>query len=108
MHAKFQPISMQNAKVLNEDRQNIERGIKGDQMGKIMDKLNHNYNAFPELQTKFFRKQWIIWSIPPSFKEFHYSFYIFKISGTINNEEKITTSGISHLAFPNITRQVQS
>ena len=23
-------------------------------MGKIMGKLKHNYNAFPELQTKFF------------------------------------------------------
>ena len=64
--------------------------------GQIMDKLKHNYNAFPELQTKFFHKQWVIWSFPPSFKEFHHSFHIFKISGTSNNEEKVTTSGISH------------
>ena len=31
----------------------MERAIVG-QMGKIMDKLKHNYNAFPELRTKFF------------------------------------------------------
>ena len=52
-------------------------------MGKIMGKLKHNYNAFPELQTKFFHKQCVIWSFPPSFKEFHPKLAIFKISGTI-------------------------
>ena len=29
-------------------------------MGKVMGKLKHNYNAFPELQTKFFHKQCVI------------------------------------------------
>ena len=58
-----------------------------------MDKLKHDYNAFPELQTKFFHKQCVIWSFLPSFKEFHHSFHI---SSTINSEEKVTTSGISH------------
>ena len=57
-------------------------------MGKIMGKLKHNYNAFPELRTKFFHKQCVIWACPPSFNEFHHNSYIFKISGTINNEEK--------------------
>ena len=52
-------------------------------MGKIMGKLKHNYNAFPELQTKFFHKQCIIWSFSPSFNEFHHKLHIFKISGTI-------------------------
>ena len=52
-------------------------------MGKIMGKLKHNYNAFPELQTKFFDKKCVIWSFPPSFNEFHHKLPIFKISGTI-------------------------
>ena len=52
-------------------------------MGKIMGKLKDNYNAFPELQTKFFQKQWHSWSFPESFNEFHHKLYIFKISGTI-------------------------
>ena len=43
-------------------------------MGKIMGKLKHNYNAFPELET-------VIWSFPPSFNEFHHNFHILK--GTI-------------------------
>ena len=29
-------------------------------MGKIMAKLKHNYNAFAELQSKFFHKQCVI------------------------------------------------
>ena len=77
-------------------------------MGKIMGNLKHTYNAFPELQTKFFHKQCVIWSFPPSFTEFHHDFHIFQIrynSGKINNDEKVTTRGISHKAFPNITRQ---
>ena len=57
-------------------------------MGKIMGKLKHDYNAFPELQTKFFYKQCVIWSFPPSFKEFRHSFHIFKISSKSNNEGK--------------------
>ena len=52
-------------------------------MGKIMGKLKHNYNAFPELQTRFFEKQCVIWSFPPSFNEFHHKLRILKISGTI-------------------------
>ena len=57
-------------------------------MGKIMGNLKHTYNAFPELQTKFFHTQCVIWSSPPSFTEFHHDFHIFKISGTIL--EKLT------------------
>ena len=57
-------------------------------MGKIMGKLKHNYNAFPELETKFFHKQCDLWSFLPSFNEFHHNFHIFKILGTINNEAK--------------------
>ena len=52
-------------------------------MGKIMGKLKDNYNAFPEVQTKFFHKQCVIWTFPPSFNEFHHKLRIFKISGTI-------------------------
>ena len=81
-------------------------------MGKIMGNLKQTYNAFLELQTKFFHTQCVIWSSPPSFTEFHHDFHIFKISGTIlekiNNDEKFTTRGISQKAFPNITRQVQT
>ena len=29
-----------------------------------------NYNAFPELQTKFFHKQCVTWAFPPSLNEF--------------------------------------
>ena len=68
-------------------------------MGKIMGKLKHNYNAFPELQTKFFHKQCVIRSFPPSFNEFHHNFHIFKISGTKISgtmRKKVTTRGISH------------
>ena len=57
-------------------------------MGKIMGNLKHTYNAFPELQTKFFYTQCVIWSFPLSFTEFHNDFHIFKISGTIL--EKLT------------------
>ena len=98
MHGKIQLIPMQNAKVLNQDRYNIERAI-GRKLGKIMGKLKHNYNAFPELQTKFFHKQCVIWSFLPSFNEFHHKLYILKISGTIVQQlamrKKVTTSVIS-------------
>ena len=57
-------------------------------MGKIMGNLKHTYNAFPELQTKFFHKQCVIWSFPASFTEFHHDFHIFQISGRIL--EKLT------------------
>ena len=81
-------------------------------MCKIMCKLKHKYNAFLELQTMFFHKQCVILSFSPSFNEFHHNFPIFKISGTILEQltmrRKVTTRGISHLAFPNITKQVQS
>ena len=81
-------------------------------MGKIMANLKPNYNAFPELQTKFFHKQCVIWSFPPSFNEFRHKLHILKISGTIlvqlTMRKIVNTRGISHQAFPNITRQVQS
>ena len=55
----------------------------GGEMGKIMGKLKHNDNALKELRTKFFHKQCVIWSFPPSFDEFHQKLHIFEISGTI-------------------------
>ena len=98
MHEKIQLIQMQNAKVLNQGRYNTERAI-GKKLGKIMTKLKHNYNSFPELQTKFFHKQCVIWSFLPSFNEFHHKLYILKISGTIVQQlamrKKVTTSVIS-------------
>ena len=64
-----------------------------------MGKLKHNYNAFPELQTKFFQKQCMIRSFLQSFNEFHHKLYILKISGTIVEQlamrKKVTTSVIS-------------
>ena len=57
-------------------------------MGKIMGNLKHTYNAFPELQTKFFHTQCVIWSYPKSFTELHHDFHIFQTSGTIL--EKLT------------------
>ena len=57
-----------------------------------MGKLKDNLYAFPELQTKFFPKQWHIWSFPESFNEFHHKLPIFKSfrynTIAINNEEK--------------------
>ena len=52
-------------------------------MGKMMGKLKHNYNSFKELRTNFFQKQYVIWSFPTSFNEFHHKLPILKISGTI-------------------------
>ena len=57
-------------------------------MGKIMGNLKHTYNAFPQLQTKFFHTQYVIWSFPLSFTEFHHNVHILQISGTIL--EKLT------------------
>ena len=72
-------------------------------MGKIMGKLKHNYNAFPQLQTKFVHKQCVIWSFPTSLNEFHHNFHIFKISGKILEQmtmrKKLTTRGIYPLNF---------
>ena len=69
-------------------------------MIKMMGKLKHNYDAFPQLQIKCFHKQCAIWSNPPSFNEFHHNFHIFKISGTILEQlkmrKKVTTRGIYH------------
>ena len=69
-------------------------------MGKIMGKLKHTFNAFPDLQTKFFHKQCIIWTILPSFSEFNHNLHILKISGTILQQlrmrKKVKTRGISH------------
>ena len=73
---------MQNAKFLNKDMQHIGRAI-GRKMGKIMAKLKHNYNAFPELRIKFFQKQCAIWSFSPSINEFRHKLHTFEISGTI-------------------------
>ena len=52
-------------------------------MDKIMGKLKHNYNALKELRTKFFHKQCVICSIPPSFDEIHHKLHVLQISGTI-------------------------
>ena len=57
-------------------------------MGKIMAKLKHNYNEFPELQTTFFHKQCVIWSFPPSFNEFQHKLPILKILGTILDNQQ--------------------
>ena len=61
---------------------------------------NITYNTFPELQTKFFHKQCVIWSFLPSFKEFHHKLHILQISGTILQQltirKKVTTKDISH------------
>ena len=69
-------------------------------MGKIMGKLKHMYNRFPDLQSKFSHKQCAIWSFPPSFNEFHHNFHILQISGTtlemLTMRKKLTTRGISH------------
>ena len=70
-------------------------------MAKTIGKQKHNYDAaFPELETKFFHKQCVIWSFPPSFNEFHHNFHILKISGTILEQltmrKKVTTRGISY------------
>ena len=48
-------------------------------MGKIMGKLQHTFNAFPDLQTKFFQKQCVIWTILQSFNEFHHNLHILQI-----------------------------
>ena len=64
-----------------------------------MGQLKHDYNAFPELQTKFFHTQCIIRSFPPSFNEFHHNFHIFKMLGTINNEGKSYNKRYIPLSF---------
>ena len=51
-------------------------------MGKIIGKLKHTY-AFPELQTRIFDKQCVIWSFLPSFNEFYHKLHILKISANI-------------------------
>ena len=60
-------------------------------MVAIMGNLKHTYNAFPELQTKFFHKQCVIWSFPTSFTEFHHNFHILESSGTILEELTMMT-----------------
>ena len=70
-------------------------------MGIIMDKMKQSYNAFQELQTKFLHKQCVIWSCPPSFKQFHHNFHIFKILGTSNNEEQSYNKWYLPLTFSN-------
>ena len=72
----------------------------GGQMGKIMGKLKHTFNAFQDLQTKFFHKQCVIWTILQSFNEFHHNTHILQISSTILQQltmrKKVTTRSISH------------
>ena len=51
----------------------------GGQMGKITGKLKHTVNAFPDLQTKFLHKKYIIWSFHQSFNEFHHNLHILQI-----------------------------
>ena len=103
MHGKIQLIPMQNAKV-SESRQVEHRKSHWQEMGKIMAKLKHNYNSFPELQTKFFHKQCVIWSFLPSFNEFHHKLYILKnfryICTTITNEEKSYNICYLPVTFP--------
>ena len=70
-------------------------------MGKIMGKLKHHYNAFPELQTKFFSKTCVIWSLSTKFKKFHHIFDIFKISGTSKHKEKTYNNWCLTLFFSN-------
>ena len=71
----------------------------GGQMGKIMGKLKHNYNALKELGTKFFHKQCVIWSFPPSFDEIHHKiarFTNFMYNyGKVTIRNKVTMRGIS-------------
>ena len=45
----------------SESRQVAHRKPMGGQIAEIMDKVKHTYNAFPELRTKFFHKQCVIW-----------------------------------------------
>ena len=54
-------------------------------MGKIMGKLKHTFNAIPDLQTKFFHKQCVIWSFLPSFNDFNHILHILQISGRFCN-----------------------
>ena len=75
-------------------------------MDKIMSKLTHNYNAFPELQTKFFHKQCVIWSFPPRFNEFHHNFHIFEILGTIVEQQTISKI-LQQEVFPAKLFQIQ-
>ena len=49
----------------------------------MMGKLKHDYNAFKKVRSKFFHKQCVILSFPPSFNEFRNKLHILKISGTI-------------------------
>ena len=69
-------------------------------MAKIMGKLKHNYNAFPELRTKFFHKHCVIWLFSPSLNEFYCKLHIFRIPGTnleqLKMRKKVTKRGISH------------
>ena len=91
MREKFQLILMQNAKVLNQDMKHIQESHWEAKWVKSWASWNIPYNAFPELQTKFFHKQCVIWSFLPSFNEFHHKLHIFKIQvqfWTTNNEEK--------------------
>ena len=54
-------------------------------MRKIMGKLKHTFNAIPDLQTKFFQKQCVIWSFLQSFDDFHQNLHILQISGRFCN-----------------------
>ena len=52
-------------------------------MGKIISKMKHTYNEFPDLQTKFFHKQCVIWRFLQSFNEIPHKVHILEISGAI-------------------------
>ena len=54
--------------------------------------MKHTYNAFPDLQTKFFHKQCVIWRFLQSFNEFPHKLHILEISGATqgsNQEESL-------------------
>ena len=59
-------------------------------MRKIMGKLKHTFNAIPDLQTKFFQKQCVIWSFLQRMISIKIcTFYKFQVdSATFNNEQK--------------------
>ena len=100
MHAKFQLSSMQNEKVLNHD--STQKEPLAGQIGKIMGKLKHIHNAFPELQIRFFHKRSVIWSFPLSFNEFHHNSTLSKFQvqfWTIKNQEKIYNKMYVPLSF---------
>ena len=70
-------------------------------MGKIMDNVKHDYNAFLQLQTKFFHKQCVIWSFPPSLKEFHHVSTFSKFQVQVRMKKNVTNKWYFPLSFSN-------